>query len=131
MSTGTFSAEHTFSVVKIVLGFLFPGLSPDRVMLVHAVVRKAAHVTEYFILSLLLFRAFKAGAGWRWRYFLFAMMGVALWALGDEFHQSFVPSRTASLMDVGIDVAGGALGQLAIAAWCIARLPREGDGGTP
>lgn len=118
MSTGTFSAEHTFSVVSVVLRFLFPGLSPDLVVLVHVIVRKAAHITEYLFLSLLLFRAFRVpGSGWRWRYSVFAMMGVTLWALGDEFHQLFVPGRTGSLMDVGIDVAGGALGQLAIFVW--------------
>jgi VanZ family protein len=37
---------------------------------------------------------------------------VALWALDDEFHQSFVPTRTASIMDVTIDTAGGALAQV-------------------
>ena len=118
MSTGTFSAENTATVVGAVIGFFFPGLSPDTAELVHEMVRKAAHVTEYFILGLLLFRAFRApGEGWRWRYALFATVGVALWALGDEFHQSFVATRTASLVDVGIDTTGGILGQLVIAAW--------------
>ncbi len=125
MSTGTFSAENTFSVVGAVLGFLFPGLSTDTIAFVHMMVRKGAHVTEYFVLSLLLFRALKTpGGGWRWRYALCAMVGVALWALGDEFHQSFVPTRTASLTDVGIDTTGGMLGQFVVAAWH--RLPWAG-----
>jgi VanZ family protein len=45
------------------------------------------------------------------------MIGVALWALGDEFHQSFVPTRTASMADVAIDTAGGVLAQFAAALW--------------
>jgi VanZ family protein len=35
---------------------------------------------------------------------------ILLYAIGDEFHQSFVPSRTASLGDVTIDVLGGICG---------------------
>jgi VanZ family protein len=35
---------------------------------------------------------------------------VLLYAIGDEFHQSFVPSRTASFGDVTIDLLGGICG---------------------
>ena len=114
MSTGTFSAENTFSVVGPLLKFLFPSLAPDRVAVIHGIIRKCAHIFEYFVLGLLLFRAFRANssAEWRWRWCLYAAIGVLLWALGDEFHQSFVPSRTASMKDVGIDTAGGLLAQV-------------------
>jgi VanZ family protein len=119
MSTGTFSAENTFSVVRAVLDFLFPRLGPDQVAAIHGIIRKAAHVFEYFILGLLLLRAFRAGprAGWKWRWSLFAIVGVILWALGDEFHQSFVSTRTASMTDVAIDTVGGALAQFVGAFW--------------
>jgi len=40
-----------------------------------------------------------------------------LWAATDEFHQSLVPTRTASFMDVGIDTAGGILA-LFVIGWC-------------
>jgi len=39
---------------------------------------------------------------------------VILYAVSDELHQSFVPSRTASIVDVSIDVVGGILSQIAI-----------------
>jgi hypothetical protein len=73
MSTGTFSAENTFSVVRPVLHFLFPGLSSDRVETIHWIIRKGAHVFEYFVLGLLLLRAFRANSSlqWRWRWPLF------------------------------------------------------------
>jgi len=38
---------------------------------------------------------------------------VVLWAAGDEFHQSFVSTRTGSVVDVVIDTAGGVLAQFA------------------
>ena len=81
--------------------------------LIHAMIRKAGHVIEYFILGLLLFLTFRDGstALWKWRWSLFAVIGVALWAISDEWHQSFVPTRTASVVDVGIDTAGGILAQ--------------------
>jgi VanZ family protein len=119
MSTGTFSAENTYSVLGPVLRFLFPNFLPERIAALHGIIRKGAHVFEYFVLGLLLLRALRAFSGgvWKWRWALLALIGVALWALGDEFHQSFVPTRTASMVDVGIDTAGGALAQFAAALW--------------
>jgi len=37
-----------------------------------------------------------------------------VWAAVDELHQSFIPARTASIVDVGIDITGGILAQLVI-----------------
>jgi VanZ family protein len=119
MSTGTFSAENTFSVVRAVLDFLFPRLGPHQAATIHVIIRKAAHVFEYFILGLLLLRAFRAGSRgtWKWRWSFFAIICLILWSLGDEFHQSFVPTRTASMTDVAIDAAGGVLAQFVGAFW--------------
>ena len=119
MSTGTFSSENTFSVVETVLQYLFPKMLSQEVRFIHAMIRKGGHVIEYFILGLLLFRGFRGGSAveWKWRWSLFAVIGVALWAVSDEFHQSFVPTRTASITDVSIDAAGGVLAQFASALW--------------
>jgi hypothetical protein len=67
------------------------------------------HVAEYFILGLLFFRAFRGNdpQGWRLRWAVCAVIGVVFYALGDEFHQSWIASRTSSLVDVGIDSMGG------------------------
>jgi len=128
MSTGTFSADNTASVVKPVLTFFFPWLRPDQVDVIHFMIRKGAHVFEYFVLGLLFLRAFRGSSPgvWKWRWPLFAITGVALWALGDEYHQSFVATRTASITDVGIDTAGGVLAQCLAAfrhRWRLHRSP--------
>ena len=70
-------------------------------------------------MGLLLFWTFRGGsaASWKWRWFWGAFIGVVLWAAMDEFHQSFVPTRTASFMDVGIDPAGGILTLFVIGFW--------------
>lgn len=109
MSTDTFSAQNTSRIIEPILKFLFPTISAHSLQLAHFVVRKLAHVTEYSILALLLFRAFRAGStephSVRW--VLSSLTIVALFASSDEFHQTFVPSRGPSVVDVGIDTFSG------------------------
>ena len=116
MSTGMFSSEHTSQVIVSVLNFLFPGLAPHQVEMLHGLLRKAAHITEYFLLGILFFHAFRGNSlqAWRLRWTIYAIIGVVLYAASDEFHQTFIYSRNASLLDVGIDSAGGILSQMAI-----------------
>jgi len=119
MSTDTFSSQNTFSWVEMLLRFLVPKISFQEILPLHALIRKAAHVTEFFVLGLLLFRMFRGSSvsSWNWRWSFLALIAVALWAASDEFHQSFVSSRTASLMDVAIDTAGGILAQFVAFLW--------------
>ncbi len=123
MSTGTFSAENTSLIVEPLLRFLMPSISPEQIQLVHGLIRKSGHVTEYFILGILLFRAFRTDSkelhGLRWA--LSSLVIVLLYAASDEFHQSFVSTRTASLFDVGFDALGGVLAQAASVLWIFRR----------
>ena len=113
MSTSAFSAENTSKIIEPLVRFLFPSISHHKLEVVHEIVRKSAHITEYCILGLLVFRAFRAGSdeahAFRWA--LLSILVVMVSAGGDEFHQTFVPSRGASIVDVGIDTMGGLLAQ--------------------
>ena len=113
MSTGTLSAENTFSYVEMLLRFFNPKISARDMNLIHAIVRKSAHLIEYFIMGILFFRAYRGSSveRWNWKWPLYALLSLVLWAVGDEFHQSFVATRTASVKDVLIDTAGGVLAQ--------------------
>ena len=74
------------------------------------VLRKLAHATEYTILGALLVRALR-----RWSWAL--ALGVA-YAASDELHQSFVPGRQGSPLDVLIDSVGVIAGTiLAVRRW--------------
>src|SRR5262245_54785119 len=85
----------------------------------HTGIRKAAHVTEYLILALLLVRALRAEGLRGGMLVVTAMLlGVGYAAL-DETHQAFVPSRTASPGDVAVD----AIGVLAGVGLAVARRP--------
>jgi len=122
-STSAFSAEATSSVLLAVLRWLLPSASPETLQALHGLIRKAAHFLEFLILSMLLLRAVRADrSGWRLRWAVTAAGIAAGYAAVDEFHQSFVAERTASLLDVLVDVAGAAAGQMLL--WLHFR-PRE------
>jgi VanZ family protein len=77
------------------------------------VLRKLAHVTEYLILTLLLFRALmRSGAA---SPLPIAALAALAYASSDEWHQSFVPGRTSTPRDVAIDGIGIALASVAAA----------------
>lgn len=71
-------------------------------------VRKAAHMSEYAILAILLGLMIRAYKKEPW--LLLALTATAAYAATDEFHQLFVPGRSGQFKDVLIDTAGGALG---------------------
>jgi VanZ family protein len=66
------------------------------------VLRKLAHATEYAVLGALLVRA-------TGRTGLAIALGT-LYAVSDEIHQTFVPGRMGSPVDVAIDAIGVACG---------------------
>jgi VanZ family protein len=121
-SSDALSSGHTSRLIGPLLRWLVPDISETDLDRVVFTVRKAAHVTEYAILALLLWRARRKPArgdvrAWRWSEALVALGLAALYAASDEFHQSFVPSREASVGDVALDAAGAALGLLALWGW--------------
>lgn len=109
------SAEHTSRFIGPFLLWLNPDISVESLTLIHICVRKAAHLTEYAILALLLCRAVFRGTNLKWSratLFVGAWIACVFLAAGDEFRQSFVESRGASPWDVMIDSAGAIFGLL-------------------
>ena len=76
------------------------------------VVRKTAHVTEYFLLALAATLPLFAYGKTSGRFFLLAGILCILYAASDELHQAFVPGRSAEIRDVLIDSFGVAAGIL-------------------
>jgi len=108
-STNQFSASNTSAILRPLLLWFFPNLSESRLSAVHFITRKAGHFSEYAVLAFLARRAFITSShDFLQRYwFQLGLLLVVIYGLLDEFHQSFVPSRTASIYDSAIDVAGG------------------------
>ncbi len=112
-STDLMSAEHTSRFLVPFLRWLKPGIPGDAIAQVQFFVRKAAHLIEYAILAMLLWRAVCRGTNLKMKMsilFIVVWGGCAIFAVGDEFHQSFAVSRTASAQDVLIDVCGAVVG---------------------
>jgi hypothetical protein len=69
LSTDSFSSEHTSGFIIPALRWIFPHASMDTLEVMHAVIRKSAHLTEYFILSIFLFLAQRGkDQGWKLRW---------------------------------------------------------------
>ena len=108
-SSDSFHAGNTSRIIGPLIGWLFPGTTPETLAVVHLTVRKAAHFVEYAILAYLAARAFRTSPrpGLANRWFLASLALVVAYAVLDEYHQSFVPSRTGSIYDSFIDISGG------------------------
>jgi VanZ family protein len=108
-SSDTFSAGNTSRIIGPLILWLFPNTSPESLAAVQLVTRKLAHFTEYAILGLLAARAFRTSSHItiRRRWFWISLGLIVVYALLDEYHQTFVPSRTGSVFDSLIDMAGG------------------------
>lgn len=126
-STSGLSGAKTSRIIRPILLWLFPEINEEQIAQLHFIVRKIAHFVEYAILALLAARAFSSSSQTllRRRWFLASFLLVAIYALSDEFHQSFVPSRGASIYDSFIDMAGG-LTALLFYTWRKARMKAKG-----
>jgi VanZ family protein len=118
-SSNEFSAANTSQVLRPILLWLFPHITESTLVVVHGVVRKGAHLGGYFILGLLAARAFLTSTKRLLHRYWFpsAFMLAAVYALLDEYHQSFVPSRTASVYDSVIDMTGALIALFMLAFW--------------
>jgi VanZ family protein len=117
-SADSHSYEHSSRFLEPLLRWLFPQMPQAQIGQIHHLIRKCGHLTEYAILALLLWRALHQSKSnlpqWSWPKVGGTLLIVFLYAASDEFHQSFVPTRTPLVSDVFIDTAGGAIGLLAI-----------------
>lgn len=109
MSSPAMSSEHTGSILRPVLAWLLPSLRPAHGDLIHYLIRKAGHVTEYGILALLWCRAFLRGGGLGPGWGGWAALGLCfVVATIDERHQALTPSRTGTPTDIGLDTISAA-----------------------
>jgi VanZ family protein len=123
-SGDTKSVQHSSRIIEPLVRWLFPDISDRAVQTAVLVSRKGAHLTEYAIFALILWRALQATAkhpapGWPRRLALGAWFGAVGFAVTDELHQVFVPGRQGSPWDVLIDSVGAAGGLLVL--WLIGR----------
>ena len=118
-STDTFSSEHTSQFLYPLLHFLM-GLDLARFEVVHHYIRKCGHFVGYFALSFFLFRAWRDtlrlpwAPRWALRWAAIAFFMSAMVASLDEWHQTFIPSRTGRVADVLLDSCAALTAQVLI-----------------
>lgn len=125
-STVYFGSDHTSGPLRVVFEALFGPVSNARWEHIHHYIRKCGHFIGYGLIGLAWLRAwwmtlplsrFLTDAA-------LALLGTALIASSDEFHQSFLPNRTSSPWDVMLDCSGAIAMQ--ITAYIFARLFKQG-----
>jgi VanZ family protein len=115
-STNLASSNNTSRMLYPLLHFLF-GMDHRHFEHLHFYIRKGGHVFGYGMLSILLFRAWRETladvnrARWTLRWATLAVLGTVLVASLDEWHQSFIPSRTGTPRDVLLDTCAGIAAQ--------------------
>jgi len=120
------AASNTSRIIGPLLRWLFPDITPDQLLSAHFLTRKIAHFAEYALLALLAARAFipSSRVFLRRAWFAASLLLVIAYALFDEYHQSFVPTRTGTIWDSLIDIAGGLTALLALGWWRARRFRR-------
>jgi len=78
----------------------------------HVPIRKLAHITEYFILAILVFNALSEYK--LKNIFIISLIICFIYACSDELHQLFINERAGSLIDILIDIFGSFIGLLLI-----------------
>ncbi len=121
-STDLMSFSNTSRFLYPILHWL-TGVDPLRFVDWNFYIRKVGHFCGYFALSWLLFRAWRATlsalGSFRWsaRSATIAFFMTALVASLDEWHQTFLPSRTGTIHDVILDSTGALAAQLLLFFW--------------
>ena len=70
------------------------------------IIRKLAHYTEYLILGILVINLNNNKS----KSIYLSIIICLLYAISDEFHQSFVPGRSCQILDIAIDFLGSLTG---------------------
>ncbi|HEV2485010.1 MAG TPA: VanZ family protein [Terracidiphilus sp.] len=115
-STKYLGADDTSGPLRLIYQAIFGPVSNARWDLIHHLIRKSGHFIGYGALGLAWLRAwwmtlprtlFLQDA-------MLALLGTAMTASVDEYHQSFLPNRTSSILDVLLDCCGALAMQLLV-----------------
>ncbi|MDH7499473.1 MAG: VanZ family protein [candidate division NC10 bacterium] len=106
LSGEAFASLHTSRFLIPLLHCLWPDLSHQALVQLHALLRKGGHFLEYLVLSGLWYWSLRPHFPTRNQASFLALALSLTYALFDEIHQSFLPSRTGSFLDILIDGTG-------------------------
>jgi len=122
------SVNRSSRIIGPIVRWLFPSVSDEGVGTCVLILRKCAHITEYSLFAILMWRALRQHTRhdrrpWSWREPKWALLCVFAYACIDELHQVFVPGRGPSFGDVLLDTLGGTLGLLLL--WRVGKFSKR------
>ena len=126
-STEYMGANHTSGPFRWLFQAIFGPVSDERWEFLHHLIRKSGHFIGYGVVGLAWLRAWWMTLP-RSRFFkdsLLALLGSALVAGADEWHQIFLPNRTGSVWDVLLDCCGAITLELAVYIFVRLFLPQR------
>lgn len=104
------SQPHSGETTKSIIANIIPNITTNSLLdMINFIVRKSAHITEYFILALLTISLLKEYTKKQNVILVSSLIFCFIYAMTDEYHQSFVPGRSSLFRDVLIDTSGGIL----------------------
>lgn len=121
-STPWLSFQNTGHVLYQLVSSLLGQVNESGVTLANAMLREAGHVTGYGMLSWLLFRAWRGtlvssrAVSWALSWSVIAFFMTTAVASLDEWHQTFLPTRTGKIQDVFLDSAAALAVQILLFA---------------
>jgi VanZ family protein len=114
-SGDSFAGSRTLAVLHYCNSLFHLSLTEATLLFLNLAIRKAAHFGVYFVLGVLVYRALAKGfSPFNLRAVCATLAIGLLYALSDEFHQSFTRFRTPSLYDSGLDFVGVVAAQMFI-----------------
>lgn len=125
-STDTFSSQNTSSWLRPILERWIGPFQDNAWETFHHHLRKTGHFVGYGTVGFTFLRAWlhslarrgiSALLSWRLESSILAILSTAIVASGDEFHQTFIPSRTGTPVDVLLDTCGATV--LCLFVWLI------------
>ena len=126
-STAWFGSDHTNGPLRWVWEHIFGSVTDARWVVLHHLVRKTGHFVGYGTMGLLWLRAWWMSLP-RASFLLdatLAVLGTAIVASADEFHQSFLPNRTGVPSDVLLDCCGAVVLQMIVYLFLRVRAPKR------
>jgi len=122
------SVGRSSRILEPLVRWLFPTMSEAGVDTCVLVARKCAHVTEYALCAILVWRALRRHTRhdrrpWNWHEAKWALAIIFAYACTDELHQCLVPGRQGAFLDVLLDTLGGAFGLLML--WRAGKLSKR------
>ena len=129
-STEAFGSDHTSGPLRAIYQAIFGPVGNANWQVIHHLIRKSGHFIGYGLLGLAWLRAwgmtlpnsdFVQDA-------LLALLGTAMTASADEYHQSFLPNRSSSVWDVLLDCTGAIVMQLVVYLWMRVFRPKRRGG---